>query len=138
MKNCEKYVKAIAHDILCAQNEGNSDVLFNHMPGGEDIFGRYDEKELLDIADWLLEDDGECSEKKYIVRLGLSFIGEERHFGWLGARRVLQKGGYVIVGSLSEAVPVRESEIPALRESFGTKEVRDIYGEIELYEYPES
>ena len=63
MKNCEKYVKAIAHDILCAQNEGNSDVLFNHMPGGEDIFGRYDcrydEKPLLDIADWLLEDAAE-------------------------------------------------------------------------------
>ena len=63
MKNCEKYAKAIAHDILCAQNEGNSDVLFNHMPGGEDIFGRYDcrydEKELLDIADWLLEDAAE-------------------------------------------------------------------------------
>jgi len=60
MKNLEKYVKEIAHDILCASSESGSDVE-QKMPNGiingfSDFDTSYDSDELKKVVDWLLKE----------------------------------------------------------------------------------
>lgn len=60
MRNLEKYVREIAHDILCASSESGSDVE-QVMPEGI-INGfcnfdvNYDSDELDKVVDWLLKE----------------------------------------------------------------------------------
>ena len=63
MKNLEKYVKEIAHDILCASSESGSDVE-QKMP--QDIINgfynfdtSYDSDELKKVVEWLMSEEKE-------------------------------------------------------------------------------
>ena len=59
MKNCEKYAKEIAHDILCALSESGSDVaevLPESMAYFCDFDPSYDSDEVTNLANWLLSE----------------------------------------------------------------------------------
>lgn len=63
MKNLEKYVKEIAHDILCASSESGSDVeqvMPENLIQGIPFFDEsYDSDTLKQVVDWLLSEEKE-------------------------------------------------------------------------------
>jgi len=61
MKNLEKYIKEIAHDILTASSESGSDVE-QKMPRGiingfANFDSSYDSDELKKVVDWLMSEE---------------------------------------------------------------------------------
>ena len=61
MKNLEKYVKEIAHDILCASSESGSDIERIMPEGLITVFADFDEsyesEQLKKIVKWLMSEE---------------------------------------------------------------------------------
>lgn len=116
MRNVDKYIVSVAHDILCAMSESGSDVM-KYLPDDFQKFCAFDESydgELVrKLVGWL-----KAGEKKYVVRVGEFYVGESREERFLSGKEVVVRKGYELFYTLAEALPLKEEELVEVAKAF--------------------